>query len=422
MEATTEKLLHDGTNTVINNFVVHGTTTYTTTVVGNELFEANVSCPVDITAYALTIDASIDYHSVFWIPITPSSNNIQFSNTMHLNNFAVSASNPKIYLHIKDDCGNIISDYVEVIINDNSPVISNVTSPLVLTRMGKYYVGNVQFQVNDPDSLIEAYSIGLNPALSVFKSIPRTSSNLIQHQVKIPENQIDGSRILYLQLRDEDGNLSNVYRIGLRILDFKFEKFEIDMQRYIANNQDVRIYFETNTNPLEIEYGYQIDNNIEPPMWHSIVVLDRNDIGEYYFDFNLNVNSLTNGEHTLYVWLKNKENEKIMKTFDFISEPSAVAPTATLNIFKTEYRENKKIVWVEADVADAGVGVQSISLVDTTIDNFENINTIQTKRIIKKFEYDKTNNTTILYRCKLIDAAGATSMIFTTSVDLSNVY
>ena len=424
IDTATTKLLHDGTNTEINNFIVHGNTTYTTTIVSNELFEANISAPVDITAYALTIDATLDYDSVFWIPINPASNNIMFSNTMHLSNFAVNTltGTSKIYLHVKDDCGNITSDFVEVFLTDDSPVISNVTSPITLTRNGKYYVGNLQFQVNDPNSLIEAYYVGLSPIPNTYKSITRTSANIINHQVKIPENEIDGSKILYLQLRDEEGNLSNMYRIAIRIVDFKFEKFDIDMNRYVAGSSDVRVYFETNTNPLNIEYGYQVDNNIIPPVWNIIPILDRNEIGVFYFDFNLDVSTITNGEHTLYVWLRNKENEKIMKTFDFISEPSAAPPVANLSIYKTEYKDNKKIVWVQADVYDTGVGVQSMSLVDTLLDNFENINTIQTKRIIKKFEYDKTNNSTILYRCKLIDAAGATSIMFTTSVDLSNVY
>ena len=423
-DTTTTKLLHDGTNTVINNFIVHGNTTYTTTVVANELFEANISCPVDITAYALTIDATIDYDSPFWNPITPLSNNVVFSNTMHLSNFAVNTltGTSKIYLHIKDDCGNITNDFVEVFLTDDSPVISNVSSPITLIRSGKYYVGNIHFQVNDPNSLIEAYAVGLTPTLSIFKSIPRTSSSVIQHQVKIPEDQINGSKILYLQLRDEEGNLSNIYRISVRILDFKFEKFDIEMNRYVVGIDTVRVYFETNTNPLDIKYGYQFDNNIEPMTWYNIMVLDRNEIGEYYFDFNIDVSSLTSGEHTIHVWLKNKENDKVEKTFDFISEPVAVAPIASLSIYKTEYKDNKKFVWVEALVSDMGVGVKSISLVDSLLDNFENINTIQTKRIIKKFEYDKTNNNTILYRCKLIDAVGTPSIMFTTSVDLSNVY
>lgn len=416
--------LHDGSETIVNNFIINGSTSYTTTVVGNETFQANLTSPVDIKQYALTIDSIIDYDSAFWVDFTSNSNNISFSVTESLDKFAVNAltGTSKIYLHVKDECGNIANNHVDVFLTDTSPVISNVTSPVTLIRNGKYYVGNIQFQINDPDSLMEAYAVGLQINPTNFKSILKTMAGTITHQVKIPEDQINGSEILYLQLRDVDGNLSNNYRISVRILDFNFEKFDIEMSKYVVGSETIRVYFETNTNPLDIEYGYQFDNNYEPMSWNLINVLNRNDIGVYYFDFNINVSSITSGKHNINVWLRNKQNEKISKSFEFISEPIPAAPSATLNVIKTEYKNDKKYVWVEADMIDVGVGVQSISLVDSLIDNFESINTIQTKRIIKKFEYDKTNFTTITYRCRLIDAAGTTSVTFSTSVDLSNVY
>lgn len=423
-ESLLTKDLHDGSETNVNNFVVHGTTSYVTTIVANETFQADLTSPVDIKEYALTIEPTIDYDSAFWNNLAVSSNSVAFSVVESLDKFAISTltGKTKIYLHVKDDCGNIANSHVDVFLTDTSPVISNVTSPITLTRQGKYYVGNIQFQVNDPDSLIEAYAVGLSVNPTNFKSILRTMVGTITHQVKIPEDQINGSEILYLQLRDVDGNLSNNYRISVRILDFKFEKFEIEMNRYIVGNDIMRVYFETESEPSEIEYGFQYDNDLEPVVWNTISVLNRNAVGTYYFDFNVLASALTDGEHEITVWLKNKQDEKVYKTFEFVSEATPVKPTATLNVYKTEYKNDKKYVWIEAVVYDAGVGVQSVSLTDTPIDNFENINIIQTKRIIKRFEYSKTNYTTIVYRCKLIDAAGTPSITFSTSVDLSNVY
>ncbi len=419
------KDIHNGNETITNNFTINGSNTYTTSTVSNVLFEAMLTSDVNINQYALTISPTIEYHSAFWNDFSAPSSTISFNETLSLNNFSVNTLSgaTKIYLHVKDDCGNISNNKVDVFFSDNSPTVSNVSSPINLIRQGKYYVGNVQFEIKDPNSLIEAYAVGLTSNPTNFKSIPRTSNSIINHQLKIPESSIDGSKIIYLQLRDEEGNLSNNYRISVRILDFKFSKFEIDMNKHIANSETVRVYFETESDPHSITYGYQLDSDLEPIGWNNINVLNRNDIGEFYFDFNLNVSYLTSGQHILYVWLKNGQSEKIVKSFEFVSEPLNTAPFSSLSIQKTEYKDDKKYVWVAAMISDVGVGVNQYSLEQSgRPDNFININTIQNKRIVKRFEYNKTNNSTIIYKCKLIDAVGTSSITSTASVDLSNVY
>ena len=116
------------------------------------------------------------------------------------------------------------------------------------------------------------------------------------------------------------------------------------------------------------------------------------------------------------------EGEKLTKSATFISEQTAVKPYAFLSILKTSYDEGKKRVWVEANVFDDGVGVNKICFSeDSVADNFEDINIIQNKRIVKLFEYNASNNSTITYKLKLIDAVNVSSLVYNVSVDLSNV-
>jgi hypothetical protein len=84
---------------------------------------------------------------------------------------------------------------------------------------------------------------------------------------------------------------------------------------------------------------------------------------------------------------------------------------------------DKKKVWVEANIFDAGVGVSAISFVESINPaSFESINIIQNKRITKLFEYDASANTTNTFNLIIEDAVGRTSALITTSIDLSGVY
>lgn len=424
-QSVISKEIHNGIDTLVNNFTVNGGATLATNVVGNLIFGADLESDVNIEQYALTIQSDINYDDAYWRDFLAPANTISFSEIETLNKFAVNTLTgiSKIYLHVKDDCGNIANNFIDVFLTNNAPTISNVTSPINLVKKGSYYIGEIQFQINDPDSLIEAYAVGFSINPSNFKSIAKTSSTTIKHQIKIHENEIVNSKIIYIQLRDAEGNLSTNYRASAIALDFKFDKFEIEMNKYVVGVDTARVYFETDSDPLDVSYGYQFDTNLEPVGWHSIGVLNRNTEGDFYFDFNIDTTSLVTGEHVLYVWLKNSKDEKILNSFRFKSEPLIGKPFGFLNIMKTEYKDNKKHVWVQANVGDFGVGVKSISLTESYNPIvFENINIIQNKKIIKKFEYDKTNNNIITYKCNLLDAVGEASVEFNTSVNLSDVY
>ena len=425
--ATATKVLHDGTNTNILDFKVNGTFTHATTVASTEGFSGNVASDVDITKYAVTTQSTIDLDSAFWQSFAIPGTSIYYTENIDLSNFTISThvGANTVYLHVMDDCGNVDTANVHIDITDSvSPVISNLTPTVVLQRNGKYYVGTITFDIKDPNSMIEAYAIGTTPNPTNYKSIYRTNNSTLTHSLKIAEDDISGSQIFYLQLRDVNGNLSNSYRMSIRLVNFKIEPFEIKMDKYITGTKKVIIDFGTNAKPTDIEFGYQVDTTYKPNVWNSPATLIRKTLGNYSFEFDLDVTSLTKGEHKLYVWLRDKNtHENYSKYQKFISEPTPEKPYATLSILKTEYRNDIKSVWVNAEINDLGVGVSAISLIETgNPDNFENINIIQTGNYLKKFEYDKNDVRNIIYECKLRDAVNTSSFMFATSVDLTDVY
>lgn len=418
------KFIHDGTNLHINSFTVDSTTSISRNTITSELFEANVSSDVDVIEYALTIHPTIDFYSGFWNDFAVPSDNIDYSDTVDLQNFAISElSSNGVYFHAKDDCGNVANSSVEIIFSSNHPIVKSVNSPIILKRQGNYYIGELVFEIKDPDNQIEAYAIGFSPEPTNYKSLSLMTSGIITQQFKIPENQIDGSQIVYLKLRDTTGNQSLTYRISTRVLDFEFDKFEVIPDPYMVVNGNVRVLYDTDSNPNQMVYGYRIDDNNEPTVWNNIMMLNQNSIGEYYFDFNIDVTSINVGKHEIFVWLKSLEEEKVSKSASFISEQNPVSPFVFLSISKTKYDQGKKKVWVEANIFDNGVGVEQICFdEDTNPDIFDNINIIQNKRILKLFEYDATDNSQVTYKVKLIDAVGTLSLTYNVTVDLANVF
>ena len=272
---------------------------------------------------------------------------------------------------------------------------------------------------------IEAYAIGFTKDPDQFKSIPLTKSGSIDIDFKIPADDIDGSKIMYLRLRDENGLISPNYRISLRVNDVEFKTFEIDSDPYLigsVNNVDARFDID-NTDVSGFQYGYLVDDSSEPTTWASPVIT-TNSINEYLFNFNLDVSALIAGEHELYVWIKTKEGEKRFRKINFVSEPAVAPPYGTIGIKRSLIEDGKKKVWVEANVFDDGVGVKELSLEDTAYpDNLVNINIIQNKRYLKIFEYDALDNSVRNYKLILVDAIGTYNATpITTSVDLSSVF
>ena len=435
------KFIHNGDNLKIDNFKVDSTTSITRTDISDELFEATITSDVDITEYALSIHSQLDYDSALWNKFSTPANTISYTETVNTEIFAISTlSTNKVYLHVKDDCGNVANSHVDINFSSIRPTVVSVDSPIDLVREGHYYKGVLKYQMNDANDVIEAYAVGydINPAN--FKSLPLyedTITNLangsytaqtdnlrtLEHQFKIPAKDIDGSKLIYIRLRDQAGNESLNYRISVRALNFETNKFEVTPDPYMHSaTNNVRVLYDTDSNPTDVKYGYRIDNTSIPSSWNT-PVLYRNNVGEYYFDFNLDVTSLTPGRHDIHTWLQSKEGELILKSSSFISEQSQVAPYAFISIAKTKYEEGVKKVWVEANIFDDGVGVEKICFEENTNpDVFENINIVQNKRIIKLFQYDQFNNNTITYKLKMIDAVNSPSLTYNISIDLSSVY
>ena len=440
-QGTLSKFIHNGDNLKIENFTVDSVTTINRTDISDEIFQADISSDVDIIEYALTIHPQIDYDSALWKNFVTPANTISYTETVNTDIFAVSTlSTNKVYLHVKDDCGNVANSHVEINFSSVRPTIVSVDSPINLVREGHYYKGVLRYEMDDPNDVIEAYAIGYEKDPSNFKSLPlyedtitnlpsgsytaqTDNSRIIEQQFKIPTEDIDGSKLIYIRLRDQAGNESLNYRISVRALDFETNKFEVTPDSYmfgITNN--VNILYDIDSNPTDITYGYRVDDTNEPHVWHT-PVLYKNSIGEYYFDFNLDVTSLTPGPHTLHVWLKSKEGELVLKNSTFVSEQSQVAPYAFISIAKTKFEEGVKKVWVEANIFDDGVGVEKICFDENSNpDVFENINIVQNKRIIKLFQYDQFNNNSITYKLKMIDAVNSPSLTYNVSIDLSSVY
>ena len=419
-----QRFIHDGVNLNINSFTVDSVTTILTNALTSVLFESNITSDVNIIEYAFSIQPSLDFNNALWIDFTTPNSNTNLSEVVSLENFSLNNSNStSVYLHVKDDSGNITSSMVTVVFTTNNPKIMGINSPVTLSKQGNYYIGELVINAEDDNNQIEAYAIGLDPDPKNFKSIPLLTSGTITQQFKIPENEINGSEIVYVKLRDVDGNESLTYRISVRALDFSFDKFEILADDQMAGNGNVRVLYDTDSNPTQLEYGYKIDDSNQPTVWYPILLLNQNNLGEYYFDFNLDVSSINVGKHDLYVWLKSKEGEKLFAQDSFVSEQSAVAPFATLSVYKTKFEEGKKKVWVEANIFDTGVGVKQICFdEDTNPDVFNNINIVQNKRILKLFEYDATDNSSITYKLKLIDAVNTPSLTYNATVNLSYVY
>lgn len=418
------KDMHNGSNVQVSNFLVAGANSYSTAIPTTVAFTGDVSSDVNITDYAITANNSLDFYSAFWTNVASPNTSISISENISLNDLAlVSGTATDVYLHVKDDCGNQASNTVPVTLTTTQPQVTNLTSPVTLNRQGSYYVGDLSFTISD-DTTIVAYALGTSNNPTNFKSILPTSSGTITQQFKIPVSQINGSALMYLRLKDDTGDISPNYRFSIRVIDFEIEKFEIDLDTHITGSATVDVTYDTANNPLQLEYGYKIDDTTKPTSWTAVSGVTQNSVGEYNFNFNLNVSAISAGKHALYVWLKSPSGETEWKEVEFISEQTAVVPTVALSILKYEVSQGKKKVWVEGLFSDAGVGVKEYSIEESTNPHsYNTINITQTKKIVKLFEYATTNNNIITYKARAKDASGATTPTdTTTSIDLTNVF
>ncbi|MEK9694164.1 MAG: hypothetical protein VW270_00290 [Candidatus Poseidoniales archaeon] len=416
---------HDGTSFAISDFYVDGTTSITRTAFTSEVFTAQIDSLVDVEEFAITIHDDVDYYSMFWEPISTPQKNVSWTRTRDSSEYALTNVGPtnRVHLHAKDRNGHMISSDVEFNVTTSSPTITSVASPITLKRQGNYYIGTLNFDIDD-SNYIEAYAMGYSKDPTNYKSIPLTMSGTITQEFKIDANSIDGNAMLYLKLRDVDGNESSNYRIALRVIDFKLEEFDVETNEFLTGmTNNIDVVFDTDTDPFTMEYGYKIDDSTDPISWTPISPFSRDDVGKFTFTFNLDVSTISNGHHELYVWLKTLEGEKKFHKVEFMSEKIGANPYGSISVKKSLIENGKKKVWIEANVFDDGVGVKAISL-DESINpvSFENINIIQNKRITKLFEYDTSANTVNTYSLMIEDAIGRTAGPFNLSVDLNHVY
>ena len=77
-----------------------------------------------------------------------------------------------MYLHVKDDCGNVANSHVDINFSSIRPTVVSVDSPIDLVREGHYYKGVLKYQMNDANDVIEAYAVGYDINPTNFKSLP----------------------------------------------------------------------------------------------------------------------------------------------------------------------------------------------------------------------------------------------------------
>ena len=146
-----------------------------------------------------------------------------------------------------------------------------------------------------------------------------------------------------------------------------------------------------------------------------------NAIGEYEFNFNVDVSGRGAGDHKLWVWLKTTQNEYSFREHDFRSEPHNTPPTASLSVIKAHVYQGKKIVYVEMQVTDLGVGVSEVSIIESGTHTFKTIPTTNFKKHIEIFEYPLSDTSTITYSGVAKDASGNQSSTASTTMNLGSI-
>ena len=119
--------------------------------------------------------------------------------------------------------------------------------------------------------------------------------------------------------------------------------------------------------------------------------------------------------------MKTTQGEYSFREHDFRSEPGTTAPTASLSVIKAHVYQGKKIVYVEMQVTDLGVGVSEVSIVESGTHTFTKIPTTNFKKHIEIFEYSLGDTSVITYFGAAKDAIGIQSSPASTTFDLGTI-
>ncbi|MEK9696846.1 MAG: hypothetical protein VW270_13885, partial [Candidatus Poseidoniales archaeon] len=283
----------------------------------------------------------------------------------------------------------------------------------------------VSFDVQAQGSkTIVAYSISTDPNIDRFKSIVQQSSGTISQSFKIPTSELSGSTLLYIKTKDSDGKISPAIRFTVDAEEMKLDRFDIEMNKYFAGTENVKVIYDTDNRGHEYEYAIAYNDSSVPATFSSTAAT-RNAVGEYEFNFTADSTGLSVGdEHELYVWLKDPSGQVESKKITFVCEPSADPPTARISILKHRVIGGRKYVWAEAIFEDVGVGVSEYKFEQTSgalSGNNTPIPVSSYKRVVISKDFALTDTNTIDFKAICKDAAGTTSTLATLSFSLTNV-
>ena len=406
-------------NMTVDSFIIDSFDSFGVT------FSYDASSSVDVKEFALTTQASIDYESSLWEPIIGApSTTVSKSGIVRLyGDIGLLPGSPQnLYLHVKDECGNQAVNMQSFSPTVNVPLLSAMTPSVDLKREGNFYVGSVSFTANGTNSVV-GYYIGLEHDSEKFKStIPMNSGDSMTQQFKIPVSQINGSETLYIRLLDDTGKKSPNYRVSVEAREHKMEKFELYASEHMAGTTNqIDVLFDTTNDPYNIQYAYVIDNSTRPTTFSPANAI-ASAMGEFEFNFNVPVNGIGSGDHKLWVWLKTTQEEYSFRGHDFRSEPGTTPPTASLSIIKAHVYKGKKIVYVEMQATDLGVGISEVSIVESPATHtFKTIPTTNFKKHIEIFEYALSDNAIMTYSGAAKDAIGIQSSPASTTLDLGTI-
>ena len=387
-------------------------------------FSYDASSDVNLTEFAVTTESTLDYDSALWETIigAPSTNVVKPSMTRLFGDIRLLPVSPQdIYLHVKDECGNQAKSSVSFSHGLNVPLVSTLSPSISLRKEGNFYVGDVTLTANGTNQIV-GYYIGLEHDSEMFKSVmPMNDGDSMTQQFKIPTTEVNGTGTLFVRLLDETGQMSPNYRISVEAREHKMERFEVYAPTHMASaiNQ-VDILFDTLSDPFNMEYAFVIDDSTRPTTFVPANATP-NSIGEFEFNFNVDVSGQSVGDHKLWVWLKTTQDEYSFREHDFRSEPGITAPTASLSIIKAHVYQGKKIVYVEMQSTDLGVGVSEVSIIQGGSHVFKTIPITNFKKHIEIFEYALTDTSIVTYSGAAKDAAGVQSTPVSITFDLGTI-
>lgn len=416
---TITQRVSNGAATVIDTFSVLSST------ISDMTFDYSANSVIDFKEVSITTRDTLDYDDSFWNSMG-AANSVSTTVTKAYSEVnLLPLANQEFYLHLKDICGNQIKDNVTFTVASSSPRIENLTPKIQLEKKGNFYIGTISFDVPAGSNKIIGYSISMTKDSEKFKSImPMSPGDSLTQQFKIPTSQMNNDEeTLYVRLLNELGEKSSNYRVSVNAKKHNMEKFEVCASEHMSGSTNqVDILFDTENDPYNMKYAFVVDNSSRPVDAAFISpTITTNSIGEFLFDFNVDVSTKMIGDHKLWVWLKTTQNEYSFRTHDFRSEPSTTPPTVSLSVIKSYVYKDKKLVYVELQATDLGIGISEVSIIESGTHTFKTIPTTNFKKHIEVFEYPKTRNDSITYTGAAKDASGNQSVNTTTILDLSSI-